>query len=77
MPRTLLSMGEVCNRLDCSDDTVRRLVRDKLLNPPRVYPRLGLRFEGYDVERFIAEQGKEPKPRKKKTPPAEERQEKT
>lgn len=66
MPRTLLSMAEVCKRLDCSDDTVRRLIADGLLRPPKKYPRLGLRFEEYDIEHFIAADGEDTPPPKKK-----------
>ena len=54
MPRRLLSMRHLTERLDCSDDTVRRLVKRGLLAPPCQYRGLGLRWDETDVEEYLA-----------------------
>lgn len=54
MPRRLLGIRKVCELLDCSDDTVRRLVKRGDLAPPRQYRGLGLRWEEGDIEDYIA-----------------------
>ncbi len=52
MTGKLLSYGSVASLLDCSDDTVRRLVRKGLLAQPRRYKGLGQRFSEADVIRY-------------------------
>jgi hypothetical protein len=49
----LLSYASVAAILDCSQDTVRRLVRSGLLAPPEAYPHLGLRFRSEEVYKYL------------------------
>lgn len=58
MPR-LLSVSTVAHMLDCSDDTVRRLVKRGLLRAPKSYNGVGVRFAEEDVLVYIATAGKE------------------
>jgi hypothetical protein len=61
----LLSYASVAALLDCSTDTVRRLVKDGLLPEPKWYPHLGLRFRAEDVYGYVYGRGG-PKPVKSK-----------
>ena len=70
MPRKLLSYASVAQLLDCSDDTVRRLVKSGLLPAPLPYQGLGKRFREEDVLLYLAratDGGQEEKPRRRTT----------
>ena len=55
MPRTgLLTYRSVSELLDCSEDTVRRLVQKGLLPEPQKYEGIGVRFRAIDVELYVA-----------------------
>lgn len=54
MPGRLLSYATVAHLLDCSDDTVRRLVKKGLLPAPLVYNGVGKRFREDDVLLYLA-----------------------
>ena len=73
MPRKLLSIKSVCERLDVSDDTVRRLVKKGLLAAPHIYTGVGTRWAEEDIEEYMIEQrvrGREKGgPRPRKSPP--------
>lgn len=47
-------MRQVCELLDCSDDTIRRLVRRGLLAAPQPYQGLGKRWTAEDLEDYQA-----------------------
>lgn len=61
----LLSYASVATLMDCSEDTVRRLVRDGDLPEPKRYKRLGPRFREEDVLRFVFGGGFEGRQEKK------------
>ena len=50
----LLTYASVAEWLDCSDDTVRRLVKKGLLPGPKPYPGIGPRFTESDVLLYLA-----------------------
>lgn len=50
----LLTYAAVAEWLDCSDDTVRRLVKKGLLAKPKGYPGVGPRFTESDVLLYLA-----------------------
>ena len=58
MPRAggLLSYRSVAELLDCSEDTIRRLVKKALLPKPQKYEGVGIRFQAMDVYLYIARQ---------------------
>lgn len=62
----LLSYASVCEILDCSDDTVRRLVRLGMLPRPKKYKHLGLRFRAEDVYRYLYTAAEEEGPEEQK-----------
>jgi excisionase family DNA binding protein len=53
VPDRLLSYRAVAELLDCSTDTVKRLWRAGLIDAPKPYRKLGLRFKADDIYRYI------------------------
>jgi excisionase family DNA binding protein len=53
VPSRLLSYSSVAQLLDCSDDTVRRLVKRGLLPEPVPYKGLGKRFSEDDILLYL------------------------
>jgi excisionase family DNA binding protein len=64
---TMLDIKEVMERLDLSDSTVRRLVKDGKLRAYRIGVRL--KFKQEDIERYIESQVVTPTPRDESAKP--------